>query len=104
LKTIFYFTFYLKKSVSATFEQIAVSDLAEQMTLIDHKLFFALDSEYDMRISLLFDDYLSLSRELLLQGWMKPGRDDLAPNVALVSRRFNEVEKTIDAKNELYIN
>ncbi len=32
-------------------------------------------------------------RELLLQGWMKPGRDDLAPNVALVSKRFNEVKK-----------
>lgn len=32
------------------------------------------------------------SRELLLQGWMKPGRDDLAPNVALVSKRFNEVK------------
>ncbi len=31
-------------------------------------------------------------RELLLQGWMKPGRDDLAPNVALVSKRFNEVK------------
>jgi hypothetical protein len=37
--------------------------------------------------------YLSFSpRELLLQGWMKPGRDDLAPNVALVSKRFNEVK------------
>jgi len=33
-----------------------------------------------------------LSRELLLQGWMKPDREDLAPNVALVSKRFNEVE------------
>ena len=31
---------------NATFEQIAVSDLAEQMTLIDHHLFCALDSEY----------------------------------------------------------
>ncbi len=30
---------------NATFEQIAVSDLAEQMTLIDHKLFCALGSE-----------------------------------------------------------
>ncbi|CAF0748514.1 unnamed protein product [Rotaria sordida] len=59
---------------NATFEQIAVSDLAEQMTFIDHKLFCALDSE-----------------ELLLQGWMKAGRDDLAPNVALISRRFNEM-------------
>ncbi|CAF1324688.1 unnamed protein product [Rotaria sordida] len=59
---------------NTTFEQIAVSDVAEQMTLIDHKLFCALGSE-----------------ELLLQGWMKPGRDDLAPNVALVSRRFNEM-------------
>jgi len=30
---------------------------------------------------------------------MKPGRDDLAPNVALVSKRFNEVKdkkRTID--------
>lgn len=34
---------------------------------------------------------LVLFRELLLQGWMKPGRDDLAPNVALISKRFNEV-------------
>ncbi|CAF3690493.1 unnamed protein product [Adineta steineri] len=59
---------------NATFEQIAVSDLAEQMTLIDHKLFCALGSE-----------------ELLLLGWMKPGREDLAPNVALVSKRFNEM-------------
>ncbi|CAF0902526.1 unnamed protein product [Adineta ricciae] len=59
---------------NATFEHIAVSDLAEQMTLIDHKLFCALGSE-----------------ELLLLGWMKPGRDDLAPNVALVSKRFNEM-------------
>ena len=31
---------------NATFDQIAVSDFAEQMTLIDHKLFCALDSEY----------------------------------------------------------
>ncbi|CAF0931200.1 unnamed protein product [Adineta steineri] len=57
-----------------TLDQIAVSDVAEQMTLIDHKLFCALYSE-----------------ELILQGWMKPGRDDLAPNVAGISRRFNEV-------------
>jgi hypothetical protein len=33
------------KVSNATFEQIAVSDLAEQMTLIDHKLFCALDCE-----------------------------------------------------------
>jgi hypothetical protein len=36
---------------------------------------------------------LFFTRELILQGWMKPGRDDLAPNVAFVSRRFNEVSK-----------
>jgi hypothetical protein len=42
-----------------------------------------------------FDTFYRIfcSRELLLQGWMKPGRDDLAPNVALVSKRFNEVPK-----------
>ena len=34
------------------------------------------------------------NRELLLQGWNKLNRDDLAPNVALVSRRFNEVDKS----------
>ncbi len=68
------------------------------MTLIDHKLFCALGSEYDntnfgyfhLKYSLFF-----FSRELLLQGWMKPGRDDLAPNVALVSKRFNEARKKI---------
>ncbi|CAF4158295.1 unnamed protein product, partial [Rotaria magnacalcarata] len=65
---------YPKQVANATFDQIAVSDLAEQMTFVDHKLFCALGSE-----------------ELLLQGWMKPDRDDLAPNVALVSRRFNEM-------------
>lgn len=32
---------------NATFDQIAVSDLAEQMTSIDHKLFCALGSEYE---------------------------------------------------------
>ncbi|CAF3248330.1 unnamed protein product, partial [Rotaria socialis] len=65
---------YPKQVANAAFDQIAVSDLAEQMTLVDHKLFCALGSE-----------------ELLLQGWMKPDRDDLAPNVALISRRFNEM-------------
>ena len=43
------------------------------------------------KLLILYSKYLSF-RELLLQGWMKPGRDDLAPNVALVSRRFNEVK------------
>jgi len=64
------------------------------MTLIDHKLFCALGSEYDKTNDCLFNlKYLSFfPRELLLQGWMKPGRDDLAPNVALVSKRFNEVK------------
>ena len=37
-------------------------------------------------------------RELILQGWMKPGRDDLAPNVALVSRRFNEVTTIVQRR------
>ena len=32
-----------------------------------------------------------------MQGWMKPGREDLAPNVALISSRFNEVQR---AENE----
>jgi len=50
-KKFFCFLFFIKffrnfiKPSIATFEQIAVSDFAEQMTLIDHKLFCALDSE-----------------------------------------------------------
>jgi hypothetical protein len=65
------------------------------MTLIDHKLFCALGSEYDKNKFLLFsfEIFDLFYRELLLQGWMKPGREDLAPNVALVSKRFNEVKK-----------
>lgn len=39
------FYFFLQVSKIPTFEQIAVSDLAEQMTLIDHLLFCALESE-----------------------------------------------------------
>jgi hypothetical protein len=42
---------------------------------------------FEFEVSMFF-----FPRELLLQGWMKPGRDDLAPNVALVSKRFNEVK------------
>jgi cellobiose-specific phosphotransferase system component IIB len=41
------------KVANANFEQIAVSDLAEQMTLIDHKLFCALESEYVHECSLI---------------------------------------------------
>ena len=64
------------------------------MTLIDHKLFCALDSEYEQNgIDLALTKLILLIRELLLQGWMKPDRDDLAPNVALVSRRFNAVSR-----------
>ncbi len=39
------FDWYYIQVSNATFDQIAVSDLAEQMTLIDHKLFCALGSE-----------------------------------------------------------
>jgi hypothetical protein len=34
---------------------------------------------------------------------MKPGRDDLAPNVALVSKRFNEARKKKPNQNFLSI-
>jgi hypothetical protein len=74
------------------------------MTLIDHKLFCALDSEYEDEIVSFFffiiDEFILLIRELLLQGWMKPDRDDLAPNVALVSRRFNEVNSIFRNKQK----
>jgi len=74
------------------------------MTLIDHKLFCALDSEYEDEIVsfsfFIIDEFILLIRELLLQGWMKPDRDDLAPNVALVSRRFNEVNSIFRNKQK----
>lgn len=38
---------------------------------------------------------MTVCRELLLQGWMKPGREDSAPNVALISKRFNEVRRSM---------
>jgi hypothetical protein len=34
---------------------------------------------------------------------MKTGRDDLAPNVALVSSRFNEVTKELNISIDLFI-
>jgi hypothetical protein len=48
----------------------------------------------------IIDEFILLIRELLLQGWMKPDRDDLAPNVALVSRRFNEVNSIFRNKQK----
>ncbi len=44
-KSILHDMIFLLKAVDITFEQIAVSDIAEQMALIDHKLFCALNSE-----------------------------------------------------------
>ncbi|CAF3422701.1 unnamed protein product [Rotaria sp. Silwood1] len=65
----------LQKALSFAEEQ--VENVKKERDDISHTLNTLRRSQHD--------------RELLLQGWMKPGRDDLAPNVALISRRFNEM-------------
>ncbi|KAL3866712.1 hypothetical protein ACJMK2_043993, partial [Sinanodonta woodiana] len=61
-----------------TFDTLSALDIAEQLTYLDHKIFFSIRSE-----------------ELLGQAWMKPDKATKAPHVLLVSKRFNEVSRLV---------
>lgn len=57
---------------------ISALEIAEQMTLLDHKIFMAIRSE-----------------EFLGMAWMKQDKGDRAPNILLITKRFNEVRKSL---------
>ncbi|KAK9306671.1 hypothetical protein QLX08_002746 [Tetragonisca angustula] len=67
-------TVKIKQSV----ETFASVEVAEQMTYLDHKIFMALSSE-----------------EFLGQAWTKADKASRAPNICLLTKRFNEMSKLI---------
>lgn len=61
------------------FDTISALDIAEQLTYLDHQIFKAIRSD-----------------ELLGQAWMKEDvKNERAPHVLLVSKRFNEVSRLV---------
>ncbi|KAF4533003.1 hypothetical protein B566_EDAN000692 [Ephemera danica] len=59
-------------------ETLSALEIAEQMTFIDHQIFVSINSE-----------------EFLGQAWMKPDKANKAPNILLMTKRFNEVSQLV---------
>ncbi|XP_042209982.1 ras-specific guanine nucleotide-releasing factor 2-like isoform X2 [Homarus americanus] len=59
-------------------ETLSALEVAEQMTYVDHQIFVAIRSE-----------------EFLKTAWMKPDKQIKAPNILLITRRFNEVSRLV---------
>ena len=81
-------------TTSDNFDTLSALDIAEQLTYLDHQIFVAIRSECVSRCPLLCDVIVTccfVFRELLGQSWMKDNKEAKAPNVLLVSKRFNEV-------------
>ncbi|XP_068212542.1 ras-specific guanine nucleotide-releasing factor 2-like [Palaemon carinicauda] len=55
-------------------ETLSALEVAEQMTYTDHQIFISIRSE-----------------EFLKTSWMKPDKEEKAPYILLITRRFNEV-------------
>ncbi|XP_055347134.1 ras-specific guanine nucleotide-releasing factor 1-like [Paramacrobiotus metropolitanus] len=53
-------------------------EIAEQMTLLDHKIFMAMRGE-----------------EFLGMAWMKADKGEKAPNILLITKRFNETSRLV---------
>ncbi|GBO41855.1 Ras-specific guanine nucleotide-releasing factor 2, partial [Araneus ventricosus] len=61
-----------------TIETLSALEIAEGMTYLDHKIFISIRSE-----------------EFLGQAWMKPEKATKAPNILLMTRRFNDVSRIV---------
>ncbi|XP_045616711.1 ras-specific guanine nucleotide-releasing factor 1 isoform X2 [Procambarus clarkii] len=59
-------------------ETLSALEVAEQMTYIDHQIFVAIRSE-----------------EFLKTAWMKPDKQLRAPDILLITRRFNEMSRLV---------
>ncbi|GFQ66611.1 ras-specific guanine nucleotide-releasing factor 1 [Trichonephila clavata] len=59
-------------------ETLSALEIAEGMTYLDHKIFISIRSE-----------------EFLGQAWMKPEKATKAPNILLMTRRFNDVSRLV---------
>ncbi|XP_076221381.1 ras-specific guanine nucleotide-releasing factor 1 isoform X3 [Nomia melanderi] len=61
-----------------TIETLSALEIAEQMTYLDHKIFISISNE-----------------EFLGQAWMKEDKATRAPNILLMTKRFNEVSQLV---------
>lgn len=61
-----------------TVETLSALEIAEGMTYLDHKIFISIHSA-----------------ELISQAWMKPDKAIRAPNVTMMTRRFNDVSRIV---------
>ncbi|XP_042899725.1 ras-specific guanine nucleotide-releasing factor 2-like isoform X2 [Parasteatoda tepidariorum] len=59
-------------------ESLSALEIAEGMTYLDHKIFISIRSE-----------------EFLGQAWMKDSKTTKAPNILLMTRRFNDVSRLV---------
>ncbi|XP_076046457.1 ras-specific guanine nucleotide-releasing factor 2-like isoform X6 [Oratosquilla oratoria] len=59
-------------------ETLSALEVAEQMTYIDHHIFVAIKSE-----------------EFLKTAWMKPDKQVKAPNILIITKRFNEMSRLV---------
>ncbi|OWA52235.1 Ras-specific guanine nucleotide-releasing factor 2 [Hypsibius exemplaris] len=65
-------------STKDTSNNISALEIAEQMTLLDHKIFMSIRSE-----------------EFLGMAWMKDSKAQKAPNILLITKRFNETSRLV---------
>lgn len=59
-------------------DTLTALEIAENMTYLDHKIFIAIHSS-----------------EFLCQAWMKPDKAIKAPNILLMTKRFNEMSRLV---------
>lgn len=59
-------------------DSLTALEIAEQMTFLDHKIFIAIHSS-----------------EFLCQAWMKSDKAVKAPNILLMTKRFNEMSRLV---------
>ncbi len=72
------------------------------MTHLDHEIFIAIRSEYEKNHIFLYTKTYIIdiigsyfNREFLCQSWTKDDKENRAPHILLMTRRFNEVSRLV---------
>ena len=68
----------LQLNVNESISTLSALEIAEQMTYIDHKILFTIQSS-----------------EFLGQAWNKSEKEKKAPNIVLMTRRFNDMSRLV---------
>ena len=71
---------------------LSALEIAEQMTFMDQRILFSISSQYAKLGNLLSAHaYFIIFSEFLGQAWNKTEKKDKAPNICLMTERFNDV-------------